>query len=441
MRKKYCFIFVISILFVSYFFLLNYLQPLRADDFGRAYTDALSKGFIIYLRGIGSNYFHWTGRITAQALIYLFLNKSYIHILVFIINILNSICFYLFLLISFRIVTLDKGKILSKDFLLYVFFFIFVFYQTGFIANIIWKTAAIQYFWGITLLTVFYYLTIIKDKSSIVFSLLIGFFIGLYNEIFVGVTLLLCLAYFIDKKISRQNINKSIIYFFISCFVGGVILIAAPGNYVRLDSATSSNVDISIFGNLVNLISQIMNSPDTTILIILIALFLILIFLNKNVSRLKASIYSIALIGSIFVLTPVAKSYALNQRVLLIYYVIFFIAFLQQFYNHSSNFMDKLYLNMKKLSWLFSILLVIQLYLIFSIYFSIYEFEQDRKSLIVYCHQNNVSNPVLPMLPEYIGQTVFINDITADKNTYSNIAFAKFYDFNSVIGVPIDNYK
>ncbi|MED7788474.1 DUF6056 family protein [Francisella sp. 19X1-34] len=440
MRKKYCFVFVISILFITYFFLLNYLQPLRADDFGRACTDALNKGFIIYLRGIGSNYFHWTGRITAQALIYLFLNKSYINVLVFIINILNSICIYLFLLLSFRIVTMDKGKILSKDFLLYVFFFIYIFYQTGFIANILWKTAAIQYFWGITLLTIFYYLTIIKGKSNILFSLFIGFFIGLYNEIFVGVTLLLCLAYFIDKKISKKNINKSIIYFFISCFVGGIILVAAPGNYVRLDSA-SAKVDISIFGNFLNLISQVINSPDTIIPIVLMGLFLVLIFSNKNVSKYRACIYSVALISCIFVLTPVAKSYALNQRVLLIYYVIFFIAFFQQFYNHSSSFMDKLYLNIKQLSWLFSILLVIQLYLIFSIYFSIYKFEQERKRMIVYYHQHNVSNPVLPMLPEYFGQTVYINDITADKSAYNNIAFAKFYDFESVVGVPIKNYN
>ncbi|MFV9960292.1 MAG: hypothetical protein AB8V11_05890 [Francisella endosymbiont of Hyalomma asiaticum] len=54
---------LIAILIITFFFIINYLQPLRADDFGRAYTDVLSKGFIIYLLGIASNYIHWTGRV------------------------------------------------------------------------------------------------------------------------------------------------------------------------------------------------------------------------------------------------------------------------------------------------------------------------------------------------------------------------------------------
>ena len=57
MKKKYFATGFIVFLILTFFFLLNYLQPLRADDFGRANTDQLSKGFIIYFRGIGSNYF------------------------------------------------------------------------------------------------------------------------------------------------------------------------------------------------------------------------------------------------------------------------------------------------------------------------------------------------------------------------------------------------
>ena len=122
---------IIAFLIIAFFFVINYLQPLRADDFGRAYTDALDKGFIIYLRGIASNYIHWTGRISAQALIYLFLSKKYIHLSVFMINIINSICFYLFVLYSYKIVRFKtKVELFSKDFLIYIFFFIFLFYQT-----------------------------------------------------------------------------------------------------------------------------------------------------------------------------------------------------------------------------------------------------------------------------------------------------------------------
>ena len=129
-----------------------------------------------------------------------------------------------------------------------VYLLFFIFYQTGFIANVVWKTTAVQYFLGITLLTLFYYLSIIK-KQTICFSLFVGFFIGLYDEIFMGVAIILSLAYFLDKKVSRETINKNILYFFVACTLGGVILILAPGNYVRLDTISSGRY-ATMFGNI-----------------------------------------------------------------------------------------------------------------------------------------------------------------------------------------------
>ncbi|MBK2257316.1 DUF6056 family protein [Francisella philomiragia] len=425
---------IIAILIIAFFFVINYLQPLRADDFGRAYTDALDKGFIIYLRGIASNYIHWTGRISAQALIYLFLSKKYIHLSVFMINIINSICFYLFVLYSYKIVRLKtKVELFSKDFLIYIFFFIFLFYQTGFIANVVWKTAAVQYFWGITLLTVFYYISIVKNKQNIWFSLFTGFFIGLYNEIFVGVAIILCLAYFLNQKLSQAEIAKNILYFFIACVVGGIILIAAPGNYVRLNTM-STGEHFSILNQLINLVTQIVTKPgDTLIPMLMLLIFLVLIFTNKNITRKASFIYGVAIASSIFVLTPVTKSYDLNQRVLLIYDAVFFIIMMQQFYNHSTSFILKLRLRLNSLSWVFLVLLVMQLVLMVSIYFEIYKFERYRDTLVTYYQQNEIPDSTLPMIPEF-SQITFIDDITSDEKAYNNDAYAKFYGFDKVYG-------
>ncbi|KFJ42461.1 hypothetical protein IBE48_06770 [Francisella philomiragia] len=425
---------IIAIFIIAFFFVINYLQPLRADDFGRAYTDALDKGFIIYLRGIVSNYIHWTGRISAQALIYLFLSKKYIHLSVFMINIINSICFYLFVLYSYKIVRFKtKVELFSKDFLIYIFFFIFLFYQTGFIANVVWKTAAVQYFWGITLLTVFYYISVVKNKQNIWFSLFTGFFIGLYNEIFVGVAIILCLAYFLNQKLSQAKIAKNILYFFIACAVGGIILIAAPGNYVRLNTM-SAGEHISILNQLINLVTQIVTKPgDTLIPMLMLSIYLVLIFTNKNITRKASFIYGVAIASSIFVLTPVAKSYDLNQRVLLIYDAVFFIIMMQQFYNHSTSFVLKLRLRLNSLSGMFLVLLVMQLVLMVSIYFEIYKFERYRDTLVTYYQQNEIPDPTLPMIPEF-SQITFIDDITSDEKAYNNDAYAKFYGFDKVYG-------
>lgn len=432
MKKKYFIIAIISVFIVAFFLLLNYLQPMRADDFGRANTDTLAKGLIIMVHSIQADYFTWTGRVSAQALIYFLMSKTYITLSLFIVNVVNSIAFYIFMLLTFKIITYDRGRILSKDFVIYSFFFVFVFYQTGFMANILWKTGAIQYFWGLTLLTVLYYFSIVKNKNSMLLGLFIGSIIGLYNEIFVCVSILLCLAYFFERVLTKQVINDTIVAFFVACGIGGIVLITAPGNYARLDHL-SSGVQSSLLQNVTRLISELIFTPQyTLILLIMIVIFLILAFTNKNFKKLSVVVYSAALVLSLFVLVPVAKSYDLNQRVLLIYYAIFFMAAYMQIYSHSGLFVIKLYAALKKLSPIFVLLLVAQLYLIFSMSLFFYNFEQKRDVLVAQYQHSRVTDPTLPCMVDYIAPTVFIDDITPNKDLYNNQAYADFYGFKSV---------
>ncbi|MBK2106231.1 DUF6056 family protein [Francisella philomiragia] len=432
MKKKYFIIAIISVFIVAFFLLLNYLQPMRADDFGRANTDTLAKGLIIMVHSIQADYFTWTGRVSAQALIYFLMSKTYITLSLFIVNVVNSIAFYIFMLLTFKIITYDRGRILSKDFVIYSFFFVFVFYQTGFMANILWKTGAIQYFWGLTLLTVLYYFSIVKNKNSMLLGLFIGSIISLYNEIFVCVSILLCLAYFFERVLTKKVINDMIVAFFVACGIGGIVLITAPGNYARLDHL-SSGVQSSLLQNVTRLISELIFTPQyTLILLIMIVIFLILAFTNKNFKKLSVVVYSAALVLSLFVLVPVAKSYSLNQRVLLIYYAIFFMAAYMQIYSHSSLFVIKLYVALKKLSPIFVFLLVAQLYLIFSMSLFFYNFEQKRDVLVAQYQHSEVTDPTLPCIVDYISPTVFIDDITPNKDFYNNQAYADFYGFKSV---------
>ncbi|MEY8674238.1 DUF6056 family protein [Francisella philomiragia] len=432
MKKKYFIIAIISVFIVAFFLLLNYLQPMRADDFGRANTDTLAKGLIIMVHSIQADYFTWTGRVSAQALIYFLMSKTYITLSLFIVNVVNSIAFYIFMLLTFKIITYDRGRILSKDFVIYSFFFVFVFYQTGFMANILWKTGAIQYFWGLTLLTVLYYFSIVKNKNSMLLGLFIGSIIGLYNEIFVCVSILLCLAYFFERVLTKKVINDTLVAFFVACGIGGIVLITAPGNYARLDHL-SSGVQSSLLQNVTRLISELIFTPQyTLILLIMIVIFLILAFTNKNFKKLSVVVYSAALVLSLFVLVPVAKSYDLNQRVLLIYYAIFFMAAYMQIYSHGGLFVIKLYAALKKLSPIFVLLLVAQLYLIFSMSLFFYNFEQKRDVLVAQYQHSGVTDPTLPCIVDYIAPTVFIDDITPNKDLYNNQAYADFYGFKSV---------
>ncbi|MFV9972271.1 MAG: DUF6056 family protein [Francisella endosymbiont of Hyalomma asiaticum] len=216
---------IISIFTVAFFLLLNYLQPLRADDFVRANTDTLAKGLIIMVNSIQVDYMTWTGRVSAQALIYLLMSKKYIGLSLFLVNLINSIAFYVFMLISFKILGMFVGSI-----------------------------------------------------------------IGLYNEIFVCVGILLCLAYFFERMISKKVINDTVVAFFVSCAIGVVILVAAHGNYARLEHISSGNHS-SLLQNILRLIYEIIFTPQyTLILLVMIMVFFILVFTNKNVKKITAII-------------------------------------------------------------------------------------------------------------------------------------------------------
>lgn len=163
------------------FLFLNFCQPIFADDFGRLSVSALTRGDLLNI--VFSRYMSWTGRISAEFLVYLLFNKDHILISLFLIDTLNSIFFTIFVALSFKITTDNKYKLYSKQFVCFLFFFCYVFLYSGFIGNALWKTVAIQYFLGIVLLAGFYYFVFIKNRSSMLFSLFTGLFIGVYNEI------------------------------------------------------------------------------------------------------------------------------------------------------------------------------------------------------------------------------------------------------------------
>ena len=49
---------------------------------------------------------------------------------------------------------------------------------------------------------------------------------------------------FFEKMISKKVINDTVFAFFVSCVIGEVILVAIPGNYVRLEHISSGTHNI-----------------------------------------------------------------------------------------------------------------------------------------------------------------------------------------------------
>ena len=77
-------------------------------------------------------------------------------------------------------------------------------------------------------------------------------------------------------------------------------------------------------------------------------------------------------------------------------------------------------------------MLIIQLYLIFTISLCFYKFEQKRNVLVSQYKQIGITNLTLSYISSYISPTVFVDNIILDKNFYNNQAYADFYGFKNV---------
>ncbi|WP_150467930.1 DUF6056 family protein [Francisella sp. SYW-9] len=432
-------IIAFSVVIFAYFLFLNYCQPIAMDDYWRAINDTLVNHNLIAM--LKQDYFGWTGRMSAQLLVYCLFSKKYITLSVAVVNILNALAYYLFILFSFKISTAGKYKLYSKAFCVYLFLFLLMFSLTGFIGQTLWKTAAIQYFWGICLVTILYYHIFTKNKQMVIAPVVIGIFIGLYNEQFVGVLLILCLTYFIDSILNRKKINRSVIYFALACFAGGVVLISAPGNYVRMDGMSGSHTH-SIYQAIIKVIESVRYSvwPNTEVIFILFVAFIIFLFLKKHTEIKTKFIYSIALISIIFVMTPVIYSYGLLIRLMLIYYVIFFIATMHQFYISDNFYVKQVRSFLEKIYILFLIGVVYFAGTLAVNYYYLHEVSQEQDKIMMLA-----DNKKLVVVPKYQVDPGLQNkygittrSLTCNPSDVNNQAFAKFYNVKQVIATPCD---
>lgn len=421
-------------LIFGFFLFLNLCQPIAMDDFWRAINDALVKHDLFSL--LIYDFGHWTGRMTAQIPVYVLFSQKHINISFWVISIINAFAFYLAIIYSFKIVTRNKYDLFSKDFLIFCFFCAVLFFPTGALGMLLWKTAAIQYMWGYTLLIVLYYYLIILDRQFILFSVLVGFVIGLYNEQFVGVLLLLCFVYFLERKSNSKHINKGVIAFFVSCFICGLILVSAPGNYVRMTEYSAEYASNHHFG----VIDQVRylcylfihgDGANTISVILMYLLYLFLLNENPKLSFKSKIIYSLSLPATIFIMLPIVSSYGLQLRPMIIYYIIFFIATYQQLYDSNTVFLIELRQIFRRYSILLAILLFGLIIYMSIVYYSLYQFDKTRTELVIQYKKEGVKDIVLPVY-KVRSKTVY-DGFSCDHNNDNNRAFAKFYGFDSVI--------
>ncbi len=253
----------ISIILLLYVLLwyLNYCTPLIFDDYVYSFTfsdhsmlfslpetanrvDSITDIFVSQW----NHYFSWGGRTVAHTLVQLFLWQGK-----FLFNIANAVCFIILLLeISWIINRGEMDFRFSEQDILYVFGLLW-FFSIGLGDVFVWLTLSCNYLWTMVILlgflliyiNHFYYGTvIIKSKALIIgFGLLAGW--TNENTICFVIPVLTLYLFKLHKSRGLSQEEKCLLYGLAGLCTGYLILMLAPGNYVRFIRETNAGVLLS----------------------------------------------------------------------------------------------------------------------------------------------------------------------------------------------------
>lgn len=285
---------------------LNYLTPLLADDY--SYSNMLDGSPINNIKDIIINqiehYFKWGGRSISHTIAQIFLvfvSKS-------IFNILNSLAYILLIYLIYKLAKpeyKDKPSLLIVIHLL-LWFILPVFGQTCF-----WIIGSCNYLWTTLIILTFLniYKNIDKNKNSIfktIFMFILGIIAGWTNENTSFGLLVIILGILTTRKLEykKQKLPIWTKTGLIGTLVGFIILIIAPGNFIRKEVFADENFII------IKLIKRIakytMHLADYLLPLIVIASILISIILYHK-KKIKPTIF-IYLIGAFFTIYSMTLS-------------------------------------------------------------------------------------------------------------------------------------
>ncbi|APC91294.1 MULTISPECIES: DUF6056 family protein [Francisella] len=417
---KFTFRRTIFILSIFLFFLyLNIFQPMSGDDLLRFNMDVLYNQTMLHQLQLDYN--SLTGRISAQILVYIFLNKGF-PFLVYLFNFINSLIMTFFIIILYKIITIEKGEILSKKFIVFFSIFIILFALNNSISQILYKTIALQYFWGIALLSYFYYKCFTKEKFAPLLSFITGLIIGLYNEAIFLVCFSVIFSYIIYQVIQHRTINKNVYFFLIPFILGGIAMFSAPGSYHITETRLDDTPFQLLIKNFWKYIFMVFTEFELSPLFIL-AILSVIKFENNKLKKIM-TILCLFLVW----LTIYPICFQFTRRVALIYMFFYFSIISYYIYNYPSKINDFLTKNYK--IFCFAGLVIVGLFLYIFGKYHYYEIARFNKMQ----YYRNIGQENISLEPiKFAGiQLIKVEGIHKDPNEYANTVFAEAYGFKKV---------
>lgn len=275
---------------------LNFLTPLLADDY--SYGLNLNEKRIASIMDIFDyqvwHYFNWGGRTVAHTLaqILLVFPKA-------VFNILNSFIYTALIYLIYLHGCFNKDN-KDNSYMLLLIHFILWFIIPVFGQSFIWLVGSCNYLWTTVIILYFLWLyrrnTLSEKWYNLLFMFILGLLAGWTNEnTSAGLIVILVFSLIINKVETKKfELSKTRLFGIIGTLAGFIIMICAPGNYIR---SAEFKDDTFIIIKIIKRTLDITNNLGNIILPLLIVIIILISLKIYHKKKIEKETYTFILGG------------------------------------------------------------------------------------------------------------------------------------------------
>lgn len=446
-------------------FIFNVLTPMMTDDLFYSKTVSEASSIRDLFAQEYTQYMTWTGRSVCHMILRFFLLTDKM-----VFNVVNSVAFVLLTLLIYW--NVDHRKKYDTPLYLLVNLLIWMF-GVVFRQTVLWETGACNYLWGAVLIMGFVTLyryglkresggrqeseeVVPKQADGLkhpvlwaVFLPVLGVLAGWCNENSSGgglLMVLLCLGFYLyEKKKGLHAIKPWMITGLLGNLAGLAIMVLAPGNAIR-SQAQPEEEHSGLLGYMARFqkITLAVRENFLLLLIIGILLFIIVYYQKKSWKALWAYSRNGFLWAFVFLATcyalvltpePQARAYFGAGVFLTVSVVQFFVDVSEK---------EVIFASLK--TGLISVMLLVMVFTYMDSGANLARIYREYRERDVYLTQKaeeGVTDVTVPMLrPDFETKYSdgYNSDIREDPGYWVNVAYASYYGFHSVSGVPREGW-
>ena len=447
-------------------FIFNVLTPMMTDDLFYSKTVSEASSIRDLFAQEYTQYMTWTGRSVCHMILRFFLLTDKM-----VFNVANSVAFVLLTLLIYW--NVDHRKKYDTPVYLLVNLLIWMF-GVVFRQTVLWETGACNYLWGAVLIMGFVTLyryglkresgggqesegVVPKQADGLkhpvlwaVFLPVLGVLAGWCNENSSGgglLMVLLCLGFYLyEKKKGLHAIKPWMITGLLGNLAGLAIMVLAPGNAIR-SQAQPEEEHSGLLGYMARFqkITLAVRENFLLLLIIGILLFIIVYYQKKSWKALWAYSRNGFLWAFVFLATcyalvltpePQARAYFGAGVFLTVSVVQFFVDVSEK---------EVIFASLK--TGMISVMLLVMFFTYMDSGANLARIYREYNERDVYLTQKaeeGVTDVTVPMLrPDFETKYSdgYNSDIREDPGYWVNVAYASYYGFNSVSGVPREEWS